>query len=183
MKPTSFLSVLAALLATLLSARAAFAEAPATRSPIPATSTGSPAEAGDGAKGEQTIPAGFHEETRPRKSLIFDGALAFGVPYTLSVVIGIGLLARDDVDPSFHSWWLLVPVVGPFATLPAATKNKASFAFFLTDGVAQATGAALIVSSVIWPRRVLVRNRAAGVALTPMRVGASGNGVGLVGSF
>ena len=166
MKSTTCLRVLVAVLAIVASARAALAEAAATYS-HPATSVGARAGADDAPGDEQAIPAGFHEETQPRKALTYAGAFTFGVPYTLSVVIGAALLAaRHDVDPSFHSWWLLVPVAGPFAVLPAK-KHTADFTFFLTDGIAQAAGIAMIVSSVIWPRRVLVRNGIADVALTP----------------
>ena len=182
MKLNSCLPVLVAVLATVPFARAAFAEAPATDAHTPTTSMDSRADVDDASSDGQAIPVGFHEEKQTRKGMIYAGAFTFGVPYTLSVVLGAALLARHDVDPSFHSWWLLVPAAGPFALLPA-TKHAGDFTLFLTDGMAQAVGIALIVSSFIWPRRVLVRNGSTDVAITPMRLGTDGNGIGLVGRF
>jgi hypothetical protein len=129
------------------------------------------------------MPEGLHIETEPRKPVLRAGAFTFGVPYTLSVALGVALLSLGhDVDPSFHSWWLLVPVAGPFAVLPA-TKHTGDFTIFLVDGLAQAAGVAMIVSAIIWPRTLVVRKQGARIALSPMRLGADGNGIGVMGSF
>jgi len=129
---------------------------------------------------EQAIPDGFHLEEQPRKALEFTGIFTFGVPYMLSVAVGVSLVAERTATAA-NPLWLLVPVAGPFA-LMLSVKNGGNSVLFV-DGCAQAVGVALITSSFIWPRRVLVRNQSAHVELTPMRIGAATNGIGLIGSF
>jgi len=119
-------------------------------------------------------------EEQPRKALEFTGIFTFGVPYMLSVAVGVSLVAERTATAA-NPLWLLVPVAGPFA-LMLSVKNGGNSVLFV-DGCAQAVGVALITSSFIWPRRVLVRNQSAHVELTPMRIGAATNGIGLIGSF
>ena len=187
MRTSFFVRILLLLLLPFLAmvgfAGTGFAQVTMNDSHPPATSMLSGAGVDDASADQQEIPDGFHIEKQSRKGLAYLGAFTFGVPYLLSVVTVVAFVAeRPAVDPSFHPLWLLVPVVGPFAMLPA-TKGASDFAVFFAVGAAEAVGVALIISSVIWPRTVLVRNQAAQVLLAPMRIGAAGNGIGLMGSF
>jgi hypothetical protein len=175
MKSNSCIHILLPLLAMLGVGRTGFAEPSVTDLHPPATSI--PSRAGVG------IPDGYHLEKQTRKELAYLGAFSFGVSYMLSVVGVVSFVAEGSaVNPSFQPFWLLVPVAGPFALLPSS-KNANDFAALFALGAAEVVGVALIISSIVCPRMVLVRNRSTRVVLAPMRIGAAGNGIGLMSSF
>ena len=137
------------------------------------------------ARADGPIPAGYHVEQRVRERMVLSGALVFGIPYTLSSVAGVA---------SAGAGALLVPVAGPIVQLsrpPQTTGNAigdagnrfATTFLLVMDAFMQTTGAITLIVGLAWQKEVLVRDGGVSVRATPMRVGESGNGLGLVGSF
>jgi hypothetical protein len=127
---------------------------------------------------------------------VIAGAIIAGIPYFFSVTTASAASGANETG------WLYVPVAGPWMTLGQrnyATCNTPDngnqstsqslacvgdiFAVMglITDGIMQATGAALLLAGVAASRPTLVRDDDA-VRVTPMRVG-SGYGAGLAGTF
>jgi hypothetical protein len=139
---------------------------------------GSPRRAGEAA------PAGCHVERRIRRDLVLTGALLFGIPYALSAVAGL-------VDP--ESRRMLIPVAGPVLELSAPREKRDSIStaatrpaevFVLTMlSVYQGAGAITLILGLALQKEVIVRDGAVVIRATPMRLGESGNGGGLTGSF
>jgi hypothetical protein len=139
---------------------------------------GSPYHAGE------PTPPGHHVETRMRKDIVLTGALVFGIPYALSAAAGLA-------DP--ESKRMLIPVVGPALQLSVPRKNEHSLASAATApmevfalamlSVLQCAGAITLIVGLAVEEKVIVRDRAVAVRASPMRLGESGNGVGLTGSF
>jgi hypothetical protein len=130
-------------------------------------------------------PAGYHVEARIRERMVLAGALFFGIPYTLSCVAGV-------VDTDARA--LIVPVAGPILQLsrrPQTTGDAISDAgnrlgtsvLLVADAFAQTSGAIALIVGLAWQKEVLVPDGGVSVRATPMRVGESANGFGLVGSF
>jgi hypothetical protein len=74
----------------------------------------------------------------------------------------------------------LVPVLGPFLALSEAGKLEP---LMLIDGLAQTAGVAMMIAGIAWKQTVVVQHSSARVTLTPARIGVSGNGLALVGTF
>lgn len=122
------------------------------------------------------VPDGYHVETRPRSGLAWLGAGLFGVPYTLTAIVG---LAGRDPD----NRWLLVPVFGPIIYV-ANSDTSGDFAaqgvaFLALDSIAQATGLTLLAVGVNTKMTVLARND---VAVVPSCT-ATGCALQAVGRF
>jgi hypothetical protein len=132
------------------------------------------------------VPRGYRIEERTRRGPLIAGPIVFGVPYF------IGLLASSAADYKNDSGWLVVPVIGPWATL-AARRGCDSYdsdypydteaecrsvrTLLIIDGVMQVTGAALFIWGLTSPKKVLVREDA--WLPMPARIGS---GYGLVSS-
>ncbi|WP_437618845.1 PEGA domain-containing protein [Sorangium sp. So ce1151] len=121
------------------------------------------------------IRPGYRLETNARRGLITAGATIFGITYTPMSVSG----AAVGVD------LLIVPVAGP---LIHAAQGSGDEAFFVTDGVLQAAGLALLASGILFPKTTLVREDVARsgprfLGALPSRLGRDGLGVQVVGSF
>jgi hypothetical protein len=110
---------------------------------------------------------GYHLEENPRKGLVISGAVVFGVPYFLSVTVGLS--SSNSADR-----WLLVPVFGPLATL-AARSNKCTDdvscvfepvirIYLAFDFVTQATGALLFSLGFALPKKEFVIDQRYGSA-------------------
>jgi hypothetical protein len=130
----------------------------------------------------ETIPDGYHAESRVRQNLVVGGSLIFGLPYLGSVWFGMALAkfqaerGGGGIDPALF----FVPVVGPFVALGACDEVEP---LLLLDGIAQATGAAMIVLGVAWKKTVVVPNTSVQVVVAPMRFGRDGSGLALAGTF
>jgi hypothetical protein len=106
---------------------------------------------------------GYHLEESPRKGLVISGAITFAVPYLLSVTAAISSTYSPDK-------WLLVPVIGPLATIAARSNScdvnslcdsiEPVIRFYLAlDFVAQATGVTLFALGFIFPKKELVNDQ------------------------
>ena len=126
------------------------------------------------------LPA-CHLEERSRRGLVVGGAVLSGVPYALSVAFGIALAdfqggAGGKVTPTSF----FVPVAGPFIILAEAGELVP---LVLLDGLAQATGVAMMIAGVAWKQTMVVPHTSTRAMLTPARIGTSGHGLALVGVF
>ena len=106
---------------------------------------------------------GYHIEENPIKGLVISGYVVLLVPYGISLMIGLS--TKSDSDR-----WLLLPVVGPFGDM--ASRSKACSddvgCFFeplarimlVMDGIMQSTGAILLVTGYLFPKKEWVSDHA-----------------------
>ncbi|XXX82452.1 PEGA domain-containing protein [Sorangium sp. So ce134] len=122
------------------------------------------------------IPLGYRRVTSARGGLITAGSTLFAVTYTplsfSGTVSGYPILA--------------LPVVGPL--IHATQVSDGADVIFVTDGVLQAAGLAMLASGVLFRKTLLVREDVARSAprllgASPARFGRDGLGVQVVGSF
>jgi hypothetical protein len=129
------------------------------------------------------IPHGYHAETRVRKGKVISGALVFGIPYLYSSFIAaIGQDVAEAEGGDNVLGWLFIPVLGPFLEMMETDSSTAHYVLAL-DGIAQAAGVTLLVTGLVFPKWVLVRNDLASGTLVPMKIGMDGSGLGFVGRF
>jgi hypothetical protein len=153
------------------------------------------------------IPPGYHHETRPRRGLVIAGPIVFGVPYVLSMsvaassryepdrwlyapVVGpfIDLAQRgDDCTRS-----TVVTGPGTTSTFETCSEDSSTRFFLMFDGLMQTAGATMLILGLALPQHVLVRDDAPYTgstgsrfswAVAPQRLGRSGYGIGLNGTF
>ncbi len=100
------------------------------------------------------VPPGARVVTRPRVGLIAGGAGTLGGMWLLSSLIGAVIVDAGSRDES--GYWMMIPVVGPFA-FAAATDDLPGVGWFgLTMlGVAQVAGATMLVVGLANPGRYL----------------------------
>jgi hypothetical protein len=129
------------------------------------------------------IPHGYHAETRVRKGSVITGSILFGVAYGYSSFFAsLGSDISSETGDRNVLAWLYLPVVGPF--LEMSETDSATLRYLLAiDGAIQATGAILLVTGIMYPKWLLVRNDLASGNLIPMKVGLDGSGLGFVGRF
>ena len=153
------------------------------------------------------IPAGYHHETRARRGLVIAGPIVFGVPYVLSMsvaassrysadrwlyapVVGpfIDLAQRGD-DCTRNT---VVTGPGMTSTYETCTEDSSTRFFLMFDGLMQTAGATMFILGLALPQHILVRDDAPFTgssgskfswAVAPQRVGPTGYGVGLNGTF
>jgi hypothetical protein len=125
---------------------------------------------------------------RPNRQLLTAGTIAFGLPYTASVVAAAG----SERDSDNH---LYLPVVGPWLALadrggcgPSGCDDAENTArgLLIANGIVQGGGALLVLGSLLVPERRLPAAPAArtgSVRLTPGMVGRSGYGLAAWGQF
>jgi hypothetical protein len=139
------------------------------------------------------VPAGYHLEERPRKGLVIAGSVVLGTTYFLSAAIGMASTNTGDR-------WLLVPVFGPFLDLGARGSDSCTTSssartcdaletvvrFYLAlDGVVQGSGALLLISGFVFPKKEFVsdsyygRTRGPGVAWWTVTPDVTSSRVGL----
>ncbi len=187
--PATLRSLSAAAASLALAAAAAISLAPAlaaaqtplsTSAPYPGPYGVAPPVITDWDAG-RPVPPDYHEQQRIRLPLVVAGSVIFGafyLPPALGAVIGAaGGHGSGGVGA--------IPIVGPFALMPTLHGSAAALDFFLVaDGLAQAAGAAMLITGLAAPRRVLVRDVAGiHVVPTPMTFGKSSAGLGLTGTF
>jgi hypothetical protein len=129
------------------------------------------------------IPHGYHAETRARKGKVISGSILFGVTYLYSSFIAaIGQDISEANGEDNVLGWLFIPVLGPFLEMMETDSTTAHYVLAL-DGIAQAAGMTLLVTGLMYPKWVLVRNDLASATVVPMKIGMDGSGFGLVGRF
>ena len=138
-----------------------------------------------------SIPPGYHAETRVRTGLVVGGAVVFGVMYLLSVLVGAAISDTGKTCASISSSsscskengdLLYVPVAGPFLQMTKTSSSSGNVTLAI-DGIAQAAGATMLIVGITSPKTVLVRNDLGEVRIMPMRMGDKGGGLGLYGTF
>lgn len=131
----------------------------------------------------EPVPPGYHPESRVRTGFIVAGAVTFGALYLLSVLVGAAITDVNRGTGGSESGELLyVPVAGPFLQM-INTESSTGNVTLAIDGAGQALGATLLIMGITSPRTVLVRNDLGEVRILPMRMGQSGGGIGLGGTF
>jgi hypothetical protein len=129
----------------------------------------------------QPIPYGYHHETRARKGLVIAGSIVFGVVYIYSSLIAAaGEDSYNNNDNQLAALW--IPVLGPFIQMASVDSSIGKEMLFL-DGLAQAAGLTMLITGLVYPRHILVRNDLASMSFVPMKLGTDGSGLGVVGRF
>ena len=110
------------------------------------------------------IPPGYEIQTRPRMGMAKAGIATFVPLYAMSVIGGSVYLGSESGDAKRYGP-LLIPVVGPFATIGTANDDGSTL-FFVLDGIGQITGAALFIAGMLSEEKYLGR-KTAGLNLRP----------------
>lgn len=129
----------------------------------------------------QPIPYGYHHELRIRKGRVIAGSVVFGVLYLISAYSAA--IGEDVANGGQNkAGWLFLPVLGPF--LEWSQTDSWTLRYMLAlDGIAQGVGLTLLITGLMFPQHVLVRNDLASMTVVPMKIGMDGSGMGLVGRF
>lgn len=137
----------------------------------------------------ETLPPGYHIESRASRGAIGGGVALVGVPWLASVVVA----ASNDFERGTSS--LLIPVFGPWVTLatyrascgqigdpePARCLDRQTIAGLLvTDGVVQVLGAVLATWGAVSVRDYAVRDRNP-IRVAPVRYENGGYGLTIGG--
>jgi len=131
----------------------------------------------------EPVPPGYHPDTRVRTGFVVGGAVTFGVLYLLSVLVGAAITDTNRaLGEKERGELLYVPVAGPFLQM-MNTESSTGNVMLAIDGAGQALGATLLIVGITSPRTVLVRNDLGQVRIMPMKMGQSGGGIGLGGTF
>ena len=174
----------AALLCSAVLSTAAFAQAPLSAPPLPSpeseTATAAlprPIRSGRGVErfeytGQPVI--GFHLESSMRKSLLIPGSVLLGVGWLFTGISGISINSLA-----------FIPFVGAFSLTAQAASNSVTGGFtstlgafavvmFVTAGVVQLAGAALLAVAFAMPQQWLERDLGdVHVAIVPSLSGAN----------
>ncbi len=110
------------------------------------------------------VPPGYEIQTRPRMGLAKAGLATFVPLYGLSVIFGGVFLGNENGDAKKYGP-MLIPVIGPFATIGTADTDEGTI-FLLLDGIGQLTGAALFLGGMLSEEKYLARQTAS-AALRP----------------
>lgn len=110
------------------------------------------------------IPPGYEINTRPRMGLAKAGIATFVPLYGLSVLFGSVYLGSETGDAKRYGA-MLIPVVGPFATIGTADADEGTL-FLVLDGIGQITGATLFIAGMLADEKYLAR-QTAGLNLRP----------------
>ncbi len=162
--------------------------APAPAAPAYANMRGAEWEPGD------PIPPGYHPEGEIRQGLVIAGAVTLGTTWLLLGVLpaSLTLAACSEFGSSGTdcalAGTLFVPAIGPFIAMPFATESALAEVLLAFDGLAQSSGAVMLILGLALQKDVLVKDVAIGdtdikFKPTPMSVGRTGNGFGVVGTF
>jgi hypothetical protein len=113
-----------------------------------------------------------------------------GTSWLINVVGASVALSSSNGDRSAAP--LLVPVVGPFIGIgtnafgrPNADFGDAGAVVLALDGLVQVAGAAMLIAGIAAPKTILVPIGTAKIELlpTPLTLGKSASGFGLIGKF
>lgn len=146
------------------------------------------------------VPDGYRVIQTSRRGLVISGALVGGIAYGFSVV---GAVGNDFNDKSAA---LMIPVAGPWimlalggakdkpCTTPTNTTGYSYYDYCSDDdrsgvraalafsGIAQATGAALLIVGLAYPKTQLVRKDIQ-LSMAPISFGKDSLGLGAIGRF
>lgn len=159
----------------------------------------------------KNIPPGYRLESHARRGLLISGGIIAGIGYGFSSVVAVSKsvpmnsdrLGSDEVP--YEPGWLLMPVLGPWIALTTmksynclsqdgryysasacrSAKDDANvwLAVLIVDGLVQLTGATLATVGMVFPRQQLVVTDSLKAQVVPARLGNSGHGLALVGTF
>jgi hypothetical protein len=131
----------------------------------------------------EPIPQGYHLATRARTGMIVAGAVTFGTLYLISLLVAsVGSDVASANGGSNQVAALYVPGIGPFIQMFNSSTATGNVVLAI-DGLAQTAGLAMLIYGITTPRTVLVRNDLAQTIVTPMRIGQSGYGLGVLTRF
>jgi hypothetical protein len=103
----------------------------------------------------------------------------FALPYFFSALDAA--VASDNGNTGNNALYL--PGIGPFIQM-TTTSSSVGNLFLALDGALQSGGIAMLILGIATPKTVLVRNDLATTpVVVPVRVGADGYGLGVVGRF
>ncbi len=139
----------------------------------------------------QPVPQGYHLEEHSKRGLVIAGTIVFAIPYT----IGLSVVGGEGFPNA--TGFLVLPAAGPWITLaarhntcPNDTTNSGYYyncsdddsarSLLIFDGLAQTTGAVLLIAGIASTTKQLVRDDA--LLVVPTRVG-SGYGLTAAGLF
>jgi hypothetical protein len=130
------------------------------------------------------IPPGYHPDTRIRKGFVIAGSILFGSMYLLSALVAAAGADNESPGHGNGEAALWIPGVGPFIAMTSSSSSVGSLTLAI-DGLSQAAGLAMLIGGIVAPRTVLVRNDLGSLRITPtpMAIGRTGSGFGLVGTF
>jgi len=112
----------------------------------------------------EPVPPGYEIQTRPAMGMAKAGIATFAPLYGLSVLFGGVYLGSESGDAKRYGP-MLIPVVGPFATIGTADTDAGTL-FLVFDGLGQLTGATLFVIGMLSEEKYLAR-QTAGLNLRP----------------
>jgi hypothetical protein len=104
------------------------------------------------------VPPGYEIQTRPRMGLAKAGLATLLPLYGLSVIFGGVYLGSENGDAKKYGP-MIIPVVGPFATIGTASTDEGTVVLLL-DGLGQLTGAALFIAGMLSEEKYLARQTA-----------------------
>lgn len=105
------------------------------------------------------IPPGYEVQTRPRMGMAKAGIATFVPFYGLSVLFGGVYLGSEGGEAKMY-FPLLIPVVGPFATMGTAGTEEFGTMILAINGIGQLTGAALFIAGMLSEEKYLARRSA-----------------------
>ena len=142
--------------------------------------------------GTELVAPSYHMESRPSPWLMVPGSVVLGLAYAGAVTSAIASRCPNNR-------WMALPLAGPFVTGAKYDTNyqgacsdpeAINQAVARLDGVVQGIGALLIVGSLLLPTHTVVRDVTTlrGTAtvswqLTPLSLGKTGGGLGVLGTF
>jgi hypothetical protein len=156
------------------------------------------------------IPPGYRLESYAHKGFVVSGSIMFGISYVLSMgVAGSTKETTSSYDLQsnevpYDPTMLYIPVAGPWLALGTlrnynCSGNSSSSNYsdcqdsktaaniwkelLIIDGIFQVWGAAFVVLGVSWRWQQLELTENVHARIVPVRMGASGQGLAMVGTF
>ncbi len=154
------------------------------------------------------IPPGYHLESHARRGFVVSGSIIFGISYLFAIVVAGQSTegpSYDDGSSSnnvpFSPGLLYIPVLGPWLALGTVkdyncTTTSGSYSYstctndasvwrtlLVIGGITQAWGAGFVILGLASRWQQLVLNDNVRAQLVPVRMGNSGQGLAMVGTF
>jgi len=155
---------------------------------------------------DKPIPPGYHLESRARKGFVISGSIIFGISYGIALMVASSTNQSTSSSSSsssssgvpFQSSLLYIPVLGPWLAMGTVRDSDCTSSnYYYCDnseasdwrtllaigGVTQALGAGFIVLGLAARTHQLVLTEYVQASVLPVRMGRSGQGLAMVGSF
>jgi hypothetical protein len=155
------------------------------------------------------IPPGYHLESHPRKGFVISGSITFGVSYLIALAVAgsstEGPSYSDSSSSNFHVPFspglLYIPLLGPWLALStvkdyscdyynnysscsdSSTTASAWRTLLLIGGLTQGLGTGFFILGLASRSHQLVLNDNVHAQVVPVRMGNSGQGLAMVGTF